>query len=89
MTCFKLSFANLCSLFLSECMNHERHEMQTLFESIFELDGKALITGTEKIIKLNKNLKEPKLMKKLEDSIKRLNAMNVRNLDGRILQFSI
>lgn len=89
MTCFKLSFANLCSLFLSECMNHERHEMQTLFESIFALDGKALITETDKIIKLNKNPKEPKVMKKLEDSIKRLNGMNVRNLDGRKLQFSI
>nr|QNO45711.1 hypothetical protein IKJKAPDM_00021 [Methanosarcinales archaeon ANME-2c ERB4]QNO47804.1 hypothetical protein GNFHAPIE_00009 [Methanosarcinales archaeon ANME-2c ERB4] len=44
MTCFKMSFINLCSLFLTRCMNHEKFELQTLFESIFQLNGEAFIT---------------------------------------------
>jgi hypothetical protein len=29
MTCFKLSFVNLCSLFLTKCMAHEKFELLT------------------------------------------------------------
>jgi hypothetical protein len=89
MTCFKLSFANLCSLFLSECLNHETLELLTLFESIFSLEGQAIITETEKLITLRKNPKEPELMKKLVDCMVRLNEMKIINLDGLQLQFCI
>jgi hypothetical protein len=89
MTCFKLSFANLCSLFLSECMNHEKFEIVTLFESIFYLDGNAVITDKDKIITLSKNLKEPELMKKLEKVMVKLNGMKMINLDGLQMQFCI
>lgn len=89
MTCFKLSFANLCSFFLTECMNHEKYELLTLFESIFQLDGNARITDRQKTIELQRNPKEPKGMKKLEAGIKKLNEMKIQNLEGRLLQFSI
>ena len=89
MTCFKLSFANLCSFFLTECMNHERYELQTLFESIFQLGGNARITDRQKTIELQRNLKEPKGMKKLEAGIKELNEMKIRNPEGRLLKFSM
>jgi len=89
MTCFKLSFANLCSFFLTECMNHERYELLTLFESIFQLDGNARITDRQKTIELQRNPKAPKGMKKLEAGIKKLNEMKIQNLEGRLLQFSI
>lgn len=89
MTCFKLSFANLCSFFLTECMNHEKYELLTLFESIFQLDGNAKITDRQKTIELQRNPKEPKGMKKLEAGIKKLNEMKILNLEGRLLKFSI
>ncbi len=89
MTCFKLSFANLCSFLLTQCMNHERYELVTLFESIFQLDGNVKITDSEKIIKLKRNPKEPMMMKKLETCIQKLNGMNIKNLEGRLLQFII
>ncbi len=89
MTCFKLSFANLCSFLLTQCMNHERNELVTLFESIFQLDGNAKITDREKIIKLERNPKEPNMMKKLEDCINKLNDMKIQNLEGRLLQFTV
>ncbi|MBA7537253.1 hypothetical protein ES705_29520 [subsurface metagenome] len=88
MTCFKLSFANLCSFLLTQCMNHERYELLTLFESIFQLVGNAEITDREKIIKLERNLKDPNMMKKLEGCIKKLNDMKIQNLEGRSMQFT-
>ena len=89
MTCFKLSFANLCSFLLTECMDHEKHELLTLFESIFQLGGNAEITDREKIIKLERNLKEHNMMKKLDGCIKKLNDMKIQNPEGRLLQFSM
>ena len=87
MTCFKLSFVNLCSLFLTECLNHETFELLTLFESIFHLEGQALITETEKIVTLHPNPKEPEFMKKLEVGLGKLNAMKIMNQDGLRLKF--
>jgi hypothetical protein len=89
MTCFKLSFANLCSFFLTECMNHERYELVTLFESIFQLGGNARMTDRQKTIELQRNPKEPNGMKKLEAGIKKLDEMKIQNAEGRLLQFSI
>ena len=89
MTCFKLSFANLCSFLLTECMSHEKYELRTLFESIFQLSGNAKITDYEKIIKLERNPKESNVMKKVEGCIKKLNDMKIQNPEGHLLQFSI
>ncbi len=89
MTCFKLSFANLCSFFLTECMNHEGYELVTLFESIFQLGGIARTTGREKTVELERNPKEPGVMKKLEAGINKLNEMKIQNPEGRLLRFSI
>ncbi|MCG7847966.1 MAG: helix-turn-helix domain-containing protein, partial [ANME-2 cluster archaeon] len=60
MTCFKMSFVNLCSLFLKGCFNNEKMELLTLFESIFQLDGSASISNQIKTIELEMNPKEPK-----------------------------
>lgn len=89
MTCFKLSFANLCSFFLTECMNHERYELATLFESIFQLTGKATITDEAKIIALERNPKEERVMNKLEAGIKKLNDMKIQNPEGKLMQLSV
>ena len=87
MTCFKMSFVNLCSLFLTKCMNHERFELQTLFESIFQLNGETFIRGKEKTIELEMNPKDQKLMAKLHEGLGVLNSMDVHDLNGRIVKF--
>ena len=89
MTCFKMSFVNLCSLFLTKCMNHERFELQTLFESIFQLGGEAFINGGEKIIELEMNPKEPNLMDKLNKGLYILNTMDIHDLNGRLIKFKM
>ncbi|MGR3301680.1 MAG: hypothetical protein ACUZ8I_04155 [Candidatus Scalindua sp.] len=88
-TCFKLSFVNLCSMFLKECMNDEKYELTTLFESFFQLKGKSRITDKEKIINLKENLKEPDLMKKLKKGLDILNAMRIMDFENHLMHFSI
>jgi len=89
MTCFKMSFINLCSLFLTSCMNHEKFELQTLFESIFQLGGVAFIANEEKRIELEMNPKEPELMDKLNNGLRILNRMNISDPDGHSIRFNV
>ena len=89
MTCFKLSFANLCSLLLSECMDNERYEILTLFESFFDLDAIATKTESEKLIKLHKNPKDTVHMETLKECLKKLNSLETQDLEGRTMQFEL
>lgn len=89
MTCFKMSFVNLCSLFLTKFMNQERFELQTLFESIFQLGGEAFVSEGEKIIELEMNPKEPKLMDKLNKGLGIFNTLNIHDLNGRFVKFNV
>ena len=87
MTCFKMSFVNLCSFFLNECFDGEKFELLTLMESIFELNGSASVSNDRKIIDLEMNQKEPILMDKLYKGLQILNMMPVYDLDGRVIEF--
>ncbi len=87
MTCFKMSFVNLCSFFLTRCFDNEKFELLTLMESIFQLDGSASVSNDKKIIDLEMNPKEPDLMDKLYKGLRILNTMLVYDLDGRVIEF--
>jgi len=89
MTCFKMSFVNLCCLLLTKCMNHEKFELLTLFESIFNLDGSAFIDCENKVIELVINPKEPELMDKLINGLHILNEMDIQDKSGRSIQFKV
>jgi hypothetical protein len=89
MTCFKLSFVNLCSYLLKECMDNEKYELLKLFESIFQLNGKAIITEKEKRISLKENKKEPKLKEKIFKLLQKLNTMEISNLEGKRIVFNL
>ena len=88
-TCFKMSFINLCSLFLTKCMGHEKYELLTLFESIFQLGGTAFVDSEKKVVELKMNPKEPELMRKLNKGLCVLNEMDVHDMDGRAVQFKV
>jgi hypothetical protein len=55
--------------------------------SIFQLDGSASISNEKKMIELEMNPKEPKLMGKLNNGLSILNTMNVYDLDDRLIKF--
>jgi hypothetical protein len=87
MTCFKMSFVNLCSFFLTRCFDNEKFELLTLMESIFQLNGSASVSSDRKVIDLELNPKEPDLMDKLYTGLQILNTMPVYDLDGRVIEF--
>lgn len=89
MTCFKMSFVNLCSLFLTKCMDNQRFELLTLFESIFQLNGISLIEGEKKCIQLERNTKEPELMNMLKIGLQKLGDMNIIDTEGKAIYLSV
>ncbi len=89
MTCFKLSFVNLCSYFLTRCFDNEKFELLTLMESIFQLGGSASVSSDRKVIDIEMNPKEPDLMDKLYKGLRILNTMQVYDLDGRVIEFKV
>jgi hypothetical protein len=70
-------------------MGHEKFELQTLFESIFQLGGVAFISNEEKRIELEMNPKEPELMDKLNKGLRILNTMNICDPDGHPIRFNM
>jgi hypothetical protein len=74
---------------MTKCMAHEKFELLTLFESIFQLEGNAFVNNREKIIELELNPKEPELMDELDIGLRILNAMDIHDLDGRFIQFNM
>ncbi|MEA1893692.1 MAG: hypothetical protein U9N36_00535, partial [Euryarchaeota archaeon] len=74
---------------LTKCMDHERFELQTLFESIFQLGGEAFIRDDSKTIELEMNPKEPNLMSKLNKGLSILNTIDIRDLNGRFVTFNM
>ncbi|MDP3105035.1 MAG: hypothetical protein Q8M95_10565 [Candidatus Methanoperedens sp.] len=89
MTCFKMSFMNLCSFFLIKCFDGEKFELLTLMESIFQLDGSASVSSDRKVIDIEMNPKEPDLMDKLYNGLQILNTMQVHDLEGRGIEFKM
>lgn len=89
MTCFKMSFVNLCSLFLTKCMNYEKFEILTLFESVFQLEGYSVVEKEKKSIKLEMNTKEPNMIDKISNALHILNGMDLQDLNGRAVKFIV
>lgn len=87
MTCFKISFANMCSYFLEKCFNGERMTLQQIFESIFELRGNVTINGNQRNIMIQRNIKQEILMKKLEFAFEILNNFWTKDLYGNRYNF--
>ena len=90
MTCFRMSFVNLCSFFLSRCMNDEKMELQNLIQSFFMLSGSITETESERSIVLKRNPKEEaKMMEKLGLGLDVLNSFNIKDINGKRYLFQL
>jgi shikimate 5-dehydrogenase len=87
MTCFKISFANICCYLLEKCFNGERMTLQQIFETIFELRGKVMIDGSQRNIAIERNIKQESLMKKLEFAFEILNNFGIKDIYGNRYNF--
>lgn len=89
MTCFKISFANICCYLLDECFNGEKMTLQRLFEVIFDLQGEVRIENGCRNIFIKRNPKQPEVMKKLELALDSINHMRIEDLNGCMYNFKL
>lgn len=88
-TCFRMSFVNLCTFFLSHCIKDGKMELQTLIQSFFMLSGSVTETKSERVVTLNRNPKEPNMMDKLALGLEVLNSFNIMNIYGKKYSFQL
>lgn len=89
MTCFKISFANLCCYLLTECFNSERMTLQRLFDMIFDLPAQMWIEDKQRHILIERNSKQKEMMKKLEDALEIINRMKITDINGNMYNFKV
>jgi len=89
MTCFKMSFANICSYLLEECFEGEKMSLQKLFESIFDISGKVRVEDNQRKIAIEHNPKESEVMKNLRYGLQIINNMQIKDINGDIYNFSL
>nr|QNO42660.1 hypothetical protein LNAFDGMD_00021 [Methanosarcinales archaeon ANME-2c ERB4]QNO43397.1 hypothetical protein PNFJDKBC_00008 [Methanosarcinales archaeon ANME-2c ERB4]QNO48235.1 hypothetical protein BHCKGNAA_00020 [Methanosarcinales archaeon ANME-2c ERB4] len=89
MTCFKISFANICCYLLDECFNGEKMTLQRLFEVIFDLQGTVRIENGCRNIFIKRNPKQQDIMKKLESALDSINHMGIEDLNGCTYNFKL
>lgn len=89
MTCFKISFANICCYLLEECFNEEKMTLERLFETIFELRGQVRIDGEQRDICITRNPKQEVIMKKLEQAFEVVNHMKIVDMQGHRYHFTL
>jgi transposase len=89
MTCFKISFANMCCYLLEECFDGEHMTLQRLFETIFELRGQMQVEGEQRHIFIKKNPKQKVIMKKLEHAFDVINHMRITDIHGYRYHFTL
>lgn len=82
MTCFKISFANICAYLLDECFSGEKMILQRLFDTIFDLRGKVRIEDGQRNIVIEGNPKQKDVMRKLESALDVINNMRIKDLNG-------
>lgn len=87
MTCFRISFANICSYMLDECFNGEKMTLQRLFETIFDLRGKVKVENDQRNISIERNPKQENVMRKLELALEVLNRRGIKDANKHLYNF--
>jgi len=89
MTCFKISFANICCYLLDECFNGEKTTLQRLFDTIFALRGNVRVEGNLRNIFIERNQKQENMMSKLEPALDIINRMGIEDTNGCRYNFKL
>lgn len=89
MTCFKISFANICCYLLDECFNGEKMTLERLFETIFDLRGKVRVEGDQRNVFIERNPKQEYIMKKLESALDVANRLGMKDTNGCRYNFKL
>jgi hypothetical protein len=89
MTCFRISFANICCYLLDECFNGEKMTLQRLFETIFDLRGEVKVDCDQRNIFIERNPKQEYIMRKVESAFDVINRMRIKDRGGCRYNFKL
>jgi predicted transcriptional regulator len=89
MTCFKISFANVCRYLFDECFEGKKMSLQSLFESIFDLSGKVKEEDKQRKIFIDRNPKQVNIMKRLAYGFEIINNMKAKDIKGYTYNFRL
>jgi hypothetical protein len=89
MTCFRISFVNICCYLLDECFNGEKMTLQRLFETIFDLRAEVRVEDGQRNIFIERNPKQENLMRKLEFALDVINGKEIEDLNGCRYNFKL
>lgn len=90
MTCFKISFANICSYLLDECFaGGMKMSIHSLLESVFELHGRVEEKGDQRQILIEQNQKQPTMMRVVDAGLQIVNRKQIKTIDGKIYNFKL
>ncbi|RCV65089.1 hypothetical protein C5S53_05490 [Methanophagales archaeon] len=89
MTCFRISFANICCHLLEKCFNGEKMTLQRLFETIIDLRGKVKVDNDHRNIFIERNPKQEYIMRKLESALDVINRMDIKDPTGFVYDFKV
>ena len=89
MTCFRISFANICRYLLKESFNGAKMTLQWLFETIFDLRSKVRVEGDQRNIYIDRNPKQEYIMRKLELALEAINHMRIKGTNGYMYNLKV
>ena len=89
MTCFKMSFANICRYLIDECFEENKMSTERLFESIFDLSGKVKVESKQRRIAIDSNPKEAEVMESLKYGLEIINSKQTKDINGDVYNFSL
>ena len=87
MAYFRVALVNLSSWFLHECMPKHTMSLAQFLHNILLMSAEIQLTQDTKLIKLNRNPKDPQAMARLAPALKQLNDLRIQDLDGRRIEF--
>jgi hypothetical protein len=89
LTYFRVALVNLCSWFLSECLGQRSMSLTQLLHTILLLPGEIQLTARRRLVRLERNPKDPQTMALLAPALDRLNAWQIHDLDDRTIEFAL
>jgi hypothetical protein len=89
LTYFRVALVNLCSWFLSACLAKHSLSLTQLFHTILLLPGEIQLSADRRLVRLERNPKDPQTLALLAPALERLNAWNIHDLDGRRMEFAL
>lgn len=90
MTCFKISFVNICSHLLDDHFaGSKKMSIHSLLESVFELHGLAKEEDNQRQIFIEQNQKQADMMRIIDAGLQIITRKQIKTIDGKVYNFQL